>query len=193
MGTRLLRQHYEGVGTDVDPVLGAPVEPWLRHRARMTEALRALSDEQWMATTRCTEWNAKDVTAHLITADAFWIGSLTAARAGAPPTTFLEGFNPSKSLEPFVSAMRDTPIAEVHDQFVAATDAFAATVNDFTEDDWRAIGESPFGHLEARFIFAHAFWDAWLHERDIFVPLGLTPPVEPDELFAATWFTFFVA
>ena len=89
--------------------------------------------------------------------------------------------------------MRDTPIAEVHDQFVAATDAFAATVNDFTADDWRAIGESPFGHLEARFIFAHAFWDAWLHERDIFVPLGLTPPVEPDELFAATWFTFFVA
>ena len=52
--------------------------------------------------------------------------------------------------------------------------------------------ESPLGHLEARFIFQHAFWDSWLHERDIFVALGSAPPVEADELRAATVFTCFI-
>ncbi len=28
----------------------------------------------------------------------------------------------------------------------------------------------------------HALWDCWIHERDIALPLGATPPVEPDEV-----------
>jgi hypothetical protein len=28
----------------------------------------------------------------------------------------------------------------------------------------------------------HALWDCWIHERDIALPLGSTPPAEPDEV-----------
>jgi hypothetical protein len=31
----------------------------------------------------------------------------------------------------------------------------------------------------------HALWDAWVHERDIALPLGLTPDEEPDEIVAS--------
>ncbi len=31
----------------------------------------------------------------------------------------------------------------------------------------------------------HALWDSWIHERDIAVPLGRTPEVEPDEAIAS--------
>ena len=37
-------------------------------------------------------------------------------------------------------------------------------------------------------LFGHAFWDSWLHERDIFEPLGLAPRVETDEILAVACF-----
>jgi uncharacterized protein (TIGR03083 family) len=193
MGARLLRQHYEGVSATVATGLCGIVDPWLRHRRRFIASLKSLTAEQWNATTRCTEWDAKDVVAHLITADGFWTLSLDAARTGRPPTTYLRGFDPSSSLDPLVESMRATPTADLLDQFATGTDTFIAAVDQFCGADWDALAESPFGHLASRFIFTHAFWDSWLHERDIFVPLGVAPPVEPDELLTATWFTFFVA
>jgi uncharacterized protein (TIGR03083 family) len=193
VGTRVLRQHYEGVAVDVAPELGDTIEPWLRHRHRFRDALVALPEAEWQADTRCTEWNVSDVVAHIVTADQFWIMTLTSARAGAPATTFLRGFDPSSSLEPVIAPLRTLPPADVLAQFVANTETFMALVDQFGAADWEGIGESPFGHIPARFIFTHAFWDSWLHERDIFKALGDEPPVETDELLAATWFSFFVA
>ena len=66
-------------------------------------------------------------------------------------------------------------------------------VDGFAPADWDAIGESPLGHLPVRVLFGHAFWDSWLHERDMFVPLGRAPRVEPDELLAVTCFCLLFA
>jgi uncharacterized protein (TIGR03083 family) len=193
MGARVLRQHYDGVETRVDPALTAIGEPWLRHRDRFVSSVRELTPAQWAAPTRCTEWDAKDVVAHLITADQFWVLTLGGARTGTDPTKHLVGFDPSTSVGPIIEPLRAMSTAEIADRFVATTDALAAEVETFGDDDWGGICESPFGHIEARFVLGHAFWDSWLHERDVFVPLGVEPPVEHDELLAATWFTFFVA
>jgi len=111
MGTRPLRQYYDGVSILVDDQL-AIVDPWMRHRRRLTAALAGLTGEQWTATTRCTSWDAP--------------------------------------------------------------------------------GEAPFGHVPARFLLAHAYWDSWLHERDVLQPLGLADVVERDDLLAATWYTLVV-
>ncbi len=35
-----------------------------------------------------------------------------------------------------------------------------------------------------RAVAHHALWDAWIHERDIAVPLGLSATEEPDEVLA---------
>ena len=89
--------------------------------------------------------------------------------------------------------MRDVPNAELLEQFTTGTDAFANLVASFAPSDWDATGESPLGHLPARVLFGHTFWDSWLHERDIFVPLGRAPRAEPDELLTVTAFCLLFA
>jgi hypothetical protein len=114
--------------------------------------------------------------------------ALGGARRDAAPTKFLEHFDPSSGTDAQVAALRAVPNGELLDQFEAGTQSFVETVQTFAPREWDAIGESPLGHLSARLLFGHAFWDSWLHERDIFVPRGGVVPVEPDELLAVTCF-----
>ncbi len=191
MGQRPLRQYYDGVTIVVDDDLPL-VEPWLRHRRRLIASLRELSDEQWNTTTRCASWDARGVVSHLVTVDGFWVSSLRAAHARATPTTFIRGFDPSTGTDVFVDPMLELPTDVILQQLVDGTDTFVTTVGELEADDWSAPGEAPFGHLPARYLLAHALWDSWLHERDILLPLGLEPAVEPDEVLAATWYTLVV-
>ena len=192
MGERPLRQHYGGVATAVDDRLGVPVDEWHRHRARLLDRLRALPGAEWSGPTRCTAWSVFDVVAHLTSADQFWVFTLGAARSGTEPARALTGFDPSSSLEPFVAGMRGMEIEALLATIEASTAAVDEAIAGFTDHDWASAGESPLGHLDARFLFAHCFWDSWLHERDIFVPRD-PPPIRTDELAAVTWWTLLVA
>jgi uncharacterized protein (TIGR03083 family) len=181
MARRPLRQYYDGVTIEED--LGAAVEPWVRHRRRFVDRLAELSDDRWRATTRCTEWDARGLVSHLVTVDGFFVLQLGNARAGAPPTTFLrEGFDPSTATDDLVGPLLELSNDVLLERFAAGTDAFVETVERFDDSGWAGTGESPFGHIPARYLLAHSFWDSWLHERDLFVPLGLAPPLERDEL-----------
>jgi hypothetical protein len=42
--------------------------------------------------------------------------------------------------------------------------------------------EAPPGHAPLHVMARHALWDAWVHERDIMLPLGLAPVEEADEV-----------
>ena len=171
MATRLLRQYYEPVATVIPDEVGA-TGPWVRHRNRMRDALRTLPDAEWHAATRCTDWDVKDVVSHLVTVDAYWMFAFNAARTDDPPTTLLEHFDPSSGTDVQVAALREVSNAELADRFANGTEALVQMVDGFAPADWDAIGESPLGHLPVRVLFGHAFWDSWLHERDMFVPLG---------------------
>lgn len=191
MAKRPLRQYYDGVTIVVDDDLSV-VEPWLRHRRRLVASLREFSEDQWKSTTRCTNWDARGVVSHLVTVDAFWLTSLRAAQARDEPTTFIRGFDPSTGTDVFVDPMLELPTEVIFQQLIDGTDAFVTMTGGFAANDWDAPGEAPFGHVSARLLLAHAFWDSWLHERDILEPLGLAPAIEPDELLAATWYTLVV-
>ena len=85
MAARALRQFYDGeldLDAPGDPV--ALTEPWGRHRSRFIAALSGMPEDQWTATTRCDEWDTFGVLWHLITADQFWIASITGGAAGTP-------------------------------------------------------------------------------------------------------------
>jgi hypothetical protein len=57
------------------------------------------------------------------------------------------------------------------------------------EDTWAQTGESPpLGHVTLRLVAVHALWDSWIHERDILLPLGITPVEEHDEVLACLWY-----
>jgi uncharacterized protein (TIGR03083 family) len=199
MARRPLRQYY---ATDpaaplpvvVDPSLASLVAPWLAHRARFLAAVRGLAAADWDHATRCADWSVRDIVAHLVTVDGFWPVALAVARDGGAPTTYLEGFDPSTSPDEFVqSATAGTSTPELLERHAATLDALAACVAAMDDDAWNRRCESPLGHMPARIILAHGYWDSWLHEYDIFIPLGDPPAVAPDDLLAATWFSLVMA
>jgi uncharacterized protein (TIGR03083 family) len=192
VGLRPLRQYYEPVTVELDAELRTPVEPWVRHRRRLVDALGGLDDAQWKETTRCSAWDARGVVGHLIVVDQFWMTTMGAAQRGDAPTRFIEGFDPSSGTDAPVAPLLDLDPGALLDQLATGTDAFVTLVESMAGDQWDANGEAPFGHMPAHLLLAHAHWDSWLHERDILEPLGAAGPVDEDDVRNATVYTFVV-
>ena len=164
-----------------DLPLGDPAVPLLRQRRRLAGLLGELDDAQWAAATRCEGWSVQDVVAHLVTTNQFWAFSIASA-LGGEPTRFLATFDPVVSTVEMVAAVRSQRPADVLDRFVETNEAIAAAIADLDDDGWSTLAEAPPGHVPLRALALHALWDAWIHERDIVFPLGLTPVEEPDEI-----------
>ena len=58
--------------------------PLLRQRRRLGALLSGLDDAQWATASRCEKWSVRDVIAHLVGADQFWVLSAAAALAACP-------------------------------------------------------------------------------------------------------------
>ena len=159
-------------------------EPMVRQRRRMEAALRGLTDEQWRTPSRCEGWTVQDVVAHLIGTNGFWQLSIELG-VGGSPTKFLVGFDPVATPEQMVEPMRSMTPAETLAELTKSTDALLGTVEALDEHGWAATGESPVGHVRIRELVHHALWDSWIHERDVLLPLGITPVEEPDEVLSS--------
>jgi len=79
---------------------------------------------------------------------------------------------------------RTLSLDDVLDQYIEAFDGLDLAVGDVSDEAWSRPAEAPPGHIELRGVALHALWDAWIHERDISIPLGLTQPAEDDEIEA---------
>jgi uncharacterized protein (TIGR03083 family) len=165
-----------------EPPLADPATPLLRQRARLAATLATLDDAQWATPSRCEGWSAQDVIAHLVTTNQFWAFSIITGLQGAP-SELLATFDPVASPAEMVDAVRSATPAEILDQFVETNAALAAAIEQ-VGDRWSMAAEAPPGHLAIALVAQHALWDSWVHERDIVIPLGLDPVVEPDEVVA---------
>lgn len=199
MGARPVRQHYldpehEPVSVTIDPALAPDLTPWRTHRARFESTLRAFTNDDWLAPTRCDAWSVREVIGHLVVVDGFWAMTFANGRDGQDPTTFLRGFDPSSSTDDLVAATLPLSIDELLERFSAGATALAHVLDSLTPEQWHARTESPLGHLPMLCSAGHMFWDSWLHERDILAPRQHAPveaaPVPADELLAVTWFSF---
>jgi uncharacterized protein (TIGR03083 family) len=175
---------------DADPwiTIDGPIddqrEPMVRQRRRLQTALRALTDEQWRTPSRCEGWTVQDVVAHLIGTNAFWQVSIASGVAGSP-TKYLVGFDPVATPAQMVEPMRAMTPAQTLDELAKSTDGLLGTVEALDERGWSAIGESPVGHVRMRELAHHALWDSWIHERDVLLPLGISPVEEADEVLSS--------
>jgi uncharacterized protein (TIGR03083 family) len=140
-----------------------------------------LSLDDWRLASRCDGWTVQDVVAHIVGVNAFWRASVLAGLAGEP-TQVLAWFDPKKTPALMVAQMRELTSEEVLDQLLASNDAFLDVMGELDDDGWAMLAEAPPGHLPIRLVSQHALWDSWVHERDIALPLGLSPPTEPDEV-----------
>lgn len=155
--------------------------PLLRQRQRLEALLVGLSTDAWGLASRCDGWTVRDVVAHLVSVNAFWHGSVLAGLAGTP-TRVLIGFDPATTPALIVAAMQELSPVQVLDQFVASNQAFLNIIDELDDLGWATLAESPVGHVPIRVLAHHALWDSWVHERDIALPIGLTPPAEHDEI-----------
>lgn len=168
------------------PVLSVDVRddgphPILRQRRRLEAFLRALPEDDWHRPSRCAGWTVQDVVTHLCSTNGFWAFSIGAGLAGEP-TRFLATFDPVASPAQMVDKARGTPVDHTLGEFASGNDALAAVIAGLDDAGWATLAEAPPGHLPISLVADHALWDGWVHERDIALPLGHDPAVEPDEV-----------
>ena len=163
--------------------MGDPSILLVRQQRRFAAVLATFGSDQWASRTRCERWSVRDVVVHLVGANELWRSSVTAGRSGAA-TRLFEFFDPVTTPPRLVDAVEGWTRFEALARYVEATDAVAAAVAGLDVEAWSQTGESPLGHVSLRLVVLHALWDSWIHERDVLLPLGLTPIVEPDEVVA---------
>ncbi|HEV3130809.1 MAG TPA: maleylpyruvate isomerase family mycothiol-dependent enzyme [Acidimicrobiales bacterium] len=161
-----------------------PSVPLVRQRRRLADILGALEVGQWTVASRCSGWSVHDVVAHLVGVNRFWALSVRSARAGNP-TRLLVGFDPVATPRLMVEPMHDLASGAVLDDFIASVDDLADALDGVNDGSWSLLAEAPPGHIALRAVALHALWDGWVHERDIVLPLGLTPVEQDDEVTAS--------
>jgi uncharacterized protein (TIGR03083 family) len=155
--------------------------PFIRQRRRLLAMLAELSEQSWLAASRCDGWAVRDVVAHLVGVDAFWRASIVAGLAGAP-TRVLTQFDPAATPSLMVGRMAALTPRDLLEQLTSATQALFDVVTELSDDGWSTTAESPAGYVSIRLLVQHALWDCWIHERDVSVPLGIPTTTEADEV-----------
>ncbi len=84
-----------------------------------------------------------------------------------------------------VDAERGKSPAQTLVEIDRSSSALCDLVADLPDSAWSMLAESPAGHVSVAAVVQHALWDAWVHERDVVLPLGLTPVEEDDEVLAS--------
>jgi hypothetical protein len=100
----------------------------------------------------------------------------------------LASFDPAAHPPMMVEPMRALSPHDVLDQFIASNDGFLGALATLDDEGWSTVAETPAGHVPMRLLADHALWDAWVHERDIAVPLGRGSVDEPDEVASCLWY-----
>lgn len=156
----------------------------IRQRRRLAATLATLDDDQWAHPSRCSGWSVRDVVVHLEGTNPFWAFSMEAGVRG-DPTRFLATFDPVASPAQMVAAAPATTNGELCERFAASVEAFVSTIESLDAGGWAALAEAPPGHISVNALVHHALWDSWVHERDVMLPLGLSPEESADEIVAS--------
>jgi uncharacterized protein (TIGR03083 family) len=169
----------------LDP--GRLLEVFGRQRQRFVTVLRGFGPDDWAAPTRCADWSAHDVVRHLCDCNAVAAGTDDHAldlTAGFDPRITPRGW-------PAVSAS-EAPGASFS-RFLSTTEELLALLRDRLAQGFRFDVCLPYGPMDWTILVLHAFWDSWLHERDVLLARGREHPTDGDATLYATAYGLFIA
>lgn len=155
----------------------AITKAWRSHRARFRTWIEGLDGEDWLAATRCSAWNVSQVVQHLASGSQFLGYTLHQANKGEA-TRLLQSFDPQTTPGDAARMFAGLPEAELLEQ-LRAVDAQVDAELERSND--AAMAESPIGSVPAHLSVNHFLYDSWVHERDLMLPLGDDPLVDPEE------------
>lgn len=147
------------------------VGAFVGQRRRLLATARALPEADWKHSSRCAAWDARELVLHVLGATDACRTTLTGEHS-----VFGGSFDPNSSPNVFVESRSGEPVATTVDHLGIAIDRASAAID-------AARVQTPALHVTAvwgeeidwRLFVTHMFWDAWIHERDLLVPLGREP------------------
>jgi uncharacterized protein (TIGR03083 family) len=182
---QLLLRTEGACGIDPENLL----EVFARQRHRFAAVLPGFGPEDWAAPTRCSDWSAHDVVRHLCD------GNMKVAAAGPDDRTLdlTAGFDPRITPRGWPAASAGESPAATLSRFLATTDELLAAARGRLARADSFDVRLPYGPMDWTILLLHAFWDSWLHERDILLPRGREHPTDDDATVYATAYGLFIA
>lgn len=184
--------NYQTSGRFLDELEGfsqgpdAVLEAFRIQRRRFIETVSGFGPAEWQAASRCTAWSVHEVVRHVRDVVAIQVQRL-GGRRGAfdlrgpfhPATTPNTWLAASESEKPAVTLRELISLAEEEDGLLALM------VKRNPDETMQGPLRRPL-HWSVNSL--HTFWDAWMHERDIVLPLGSSPAYTATDLRLATMY-----
>ena len=170
---------------DLDPA--HLLDVWARQRHRFAAVLRGFGPGDWAAPTRCADWCAHDVVRHLCD------GTAIATGADHRALDLTAGFDPRITPRRWPAVSASEPPGATLGRFLATTGDLLALLRGRLAQGTRFDVCLPYGPMDWTILALHAFWDSWLHERDVLLPRGREHPADGDATFYAATYGLFIA
>ena len=137
-------------------------------RQRFAALLRGLDDDAWAAPSRCADWSVHQVVRHLCDVT---LKAAALLRGGRPEEVGTVAVDPRTTPNAWLARSaserpRDTRIV-FEDASAELLDAMDRHVAQAADGDVAWL----YGQVPWSIAVLHVFWDAWVHERDILMPL----------------------
>lgn len=147
------------------------------HHHRVIDAWQAFTPEQWERTSRNPAWSVHSTVRHV--ADAMQLGA--AQVLGEPAPFTLGEFDPRTTPDAWLAESVGEPPARTIERFADAAQRLRVRVGELMAAGDASLASTVYGPAHWTVNIAHIFWDSWLHERDVLIPLGLVPQSTNDE------------
>lgn len=156
-----------GSRRDLDDTGPFVTDTFITQRRRLLATAREFADGEWTHATRCGEWDVRELVVHVLGSTDACRATLTGERS-----VFGDGFDPNTGPNRFVDEHADQDGPTTLDQLDAAITATADAMDSLHDRTPTPQMTAVWGQeVDWRLFVAHLFWDGWIHERDLLVPL----------------------
>ena len=156
-------------------------------RQRFAAVVRGFGPDDWARPTRCADWSAHDVIRHLCDCNAI------AAGTDEHALDLIAGFDPRITPRGWAAASASQSPGASFSRLLATTDDLLALLRDRLTRGIRFDIRLPYGPMDWTVLVLHAFWDSWLHERDVLLASGREHPADGDASIYAAAYGLFIA
>ena len=144
---------------------------------RVLGTWEGLSPEQWAHPSRNPEWSVHDTARH--GADAM---DVAAAQVLDEPLPFpMAGFDPRTTPDTWLALSAHDEPSRTMERYANASERYREGVGDRVAAGDSSLAPTPYGPAHWTTMVVHILWDAWIHERDTNLPLGLAADSTTEE------------